>query len=91
MAEDPENVVPLTAGELRQRLHERGLSWTVDPRLEDDDPLPEYPRGGQPPERERAGRGEPEGDLREQLAEHSPTNPFLRARWSELDLLLPEE
>jgi hypothetical protein len=92
MAEESEKSVPMTAGELRRRLAERGFAWTVDPRLGDDDTLPEYPRGGQPPEAdETASLWALEGDLGEHVAEHPPTNPFLRARWSELGLLPREE
>jgi hypothetical protein len=63
---------PDSVGELRRRLAELGNPWTVDPDLADDDPLPEYPRGGQedadvPPEF-RAAAAEPGADLRDQCA-----------------------
>jgi hypothetical protein len=84
---------PETVGELRRRLAELGNPWTVDPELTDEDPLPEYPRGGQedadvPPEF-RTAATEPTADLRDLLSQEPPANPFLRARWAEEGLLDP--
>lgn len=84
---------PLTAGDLRRRLAEMGNPWTVDPRLGDEDPVPEYPRGGQLEE------DAPESDalltrplatdvdFHEILREVPPTNLDLRALWIERGLL----
>jgi hypothetical protein len=81
---------PATVGELRRRLAELGEPWTVDPRLADDDPLPDPPRGGQLPEdlpaELRAATPESPDDLRVVLQALPPSNPFLRERWAELGL-----
>jgi hypothetical protein len=94
MSEESSNPEPRTAGELRRRLAELGHPWSVDPRLGDDDPLPDYGRGGQPTEElpeNFAARAPEEADLAEVLQQHSPSNTFLRARWVELGLLSREE
>ena len=94
MTEERREAAPLTAGELRQRLAELGNPWTVDPRLGDDEPLPEHGRGGELPEQVPAERRAPvaaEADLAETLRQQPPSNPFLRARWAELGLLPTEE
>jgi hypothetical protein len=78
---------PATIGELRRRLEHQGRPWTTPTRFNDDDPLPEPPRGGQPVE-----PGHVEGlralDTQEQfeacLREIHPANPLLAARWHEL-------
>jgi hypothetical protein len=89
MADQPNPDAPRTAGELRRRLVEMGDPWTVDPRLEDGDPLPAYGRGGLPPEEDPALAlaVEPERDISAQLRERPPSNPLVRARWIELGLL----
>jgi hypothetical protein len=86
---------PRTAGELRRRLAGLGDPWTVDPRLADDDPLPDRPRGGMPeehiPEAARLVALSPETDLLDLLSAQPPANPDLRARWTELGLLPADE
>lgn len=86
---------PDNVGELRRRLAELGNPWTVDPDLADDDPLPEYPRGGQEdadvPAEFRAVAAEPGEDLRDTLSQEPPANPFLRARWATEGLLDPAD
>jgi hypothetical protein len=81
------NELPRTAGELRKWIAANKYAWTVDPRLRDTDPLPQYPRGGKSdgnlPVNTVAVRNVAEY-LRDQLP---PTNPFLRERWVELKLL----
>ena len=86
MAENSEQSLPRTVGELRRRLSELGNPWSIDPRLGDDDPIPDYPRGGQIPE-ELPGVIPVEGDLTSFLQHLPPSNPFLRQRWVELGLL----
>ncbi|HEX2040817.1 MAG TPA: hypothetical protein VHF47_13920 [Acidimicrobiales bacterium] len=82
---------PRTAGELRRRLAEMGDPWTVDPRLGDDDPIPDYERGGQRedeiPEESRLPVLSPDDDLDELLKELPPNDPDLRKRWAEEGLL----
>ena len=84
---------PRTAGELRRLLAEMGDPWTVDPRLADDDPLPDYPRGGQRaeevPVESRLAELEATADLDALLREIPPTNVDLRRRWMEEGLLEP--
>lgn len=41
---------PATIGELRRRLERLGQPWTIPARFNDDDPLPDPPRGGEPVE-----------------------------------------
>lgn len=86
---------PHTAGELRQLLARLGDPWTVDPRFADGDPLPDRTRGGLPeeqiPEAARLAVLPPEVDLHELLSTQPPTNPDLRARWTELGLLPANE
>jgi hypothetical protein len=83
--------VPKTIGELRQRLAELGNPWEVDPRLNDDDPLPDPPRGGQReediPEEARLPTLDPDTDLHAVISGEQPANPFLRTRWEEAGLL----
>lgn len=86
MSDRPHDAAPSTAGELRQRLREMGEPWFVDPRLRDEDPLPEYQRGGQETE-EPPNPITPEDDLDEIFKRRPPSNPFLRARWAESGLL----
>jgi hypothetical protein len=82
---------PKTIGELRQRLVKLGSPWQVDPRLSDDERLPDRPRGGQReediPEEHRLMPLEPGADLRGLIATQPPANPFLRARWAENGML----
>jgi hypothetical protein len=75
-----------TVGELRRLLAELGDPWQVDPNLPDDDPLPDPPRGAEPPQ-ETAGAQAAPTDLRAMLAETPPANPHLRTRWAEEGLL----
>jgi hypothetical protein len=82
---------PKTVGELRQRLTQLGNPWTVDPRLSDDEPLPDPPRGGQReeeiPAEHRFVPIEPAADIGRLIAAQPPANPFLRERWVEVGLL----
>lgn len=86
MTEHSEQSLPRTVGELRRRLSELGNPWFVDPRLGDDDPIPDYPRGGQIPE-ELPGVIPLKGDLTSFLQQLPPSNPFLHQRWAELGQL----
>ena len=90
MPDKPEKDAPTTAGELRRLIAEKGLNWTVDPRLRDEDRLRMYPRGGQEP-RDAAEQPERVHDLSQLLRSHPPVNPFLRARWIDLKLLSEAE
>jgi hypothetical protein len=87
--------VPKTVGELRRRLAEQGNLWEVDPRLGDDDPLPDRPRGGQReeevPDEHRLRTLEPGADLQKLIAMQPPANPFLKARWAEAGMLNKDE
>jgi hypothetical protein len=87
--------VPKNIRELRRRLTELGNPWTVDPRLNDDDPLPDYPRGGQQeeqiPEEYRLAPLEPGTDLQSLIAAYPPANPFLKLRWVEAGILSEDE
>jgi hypothetical protein len=91
----PSEDVPKTVGELRRRLAKMGNPWEVDPRLGDDDPLPDPPRGGQLdeeiPDEDRLKALESEADLRGLIATSPPANPFLRARWAEAGILTQNE
>ena len=86
---------PRTIGELRRLLAEMGNPWSVDPQLNDDEPLRERPRGGQTdeqvPEQFRLLASEPQRALRELLAEQPPANPFLQERWVQEGLLDQDE
>jgi hypothetical protein len=86
--------VPKTIGELRQRLRALNNPWEVDPRLGDDDPLLDRPRGGQTegeiPDAFQLSSLEPDSDVLSVIAQQLPTNPFLRARWVEVGLLEEE-
>jgi hypothetical protein len=78
---------PRTFGELRRQLHKMGDPWQVDPARADEEPLPEYPTGGQldgdPP-----GALLAEGALDEHLKRGvPPANPQLRDVWREQGLL----
>jgi hypothetical protein len=80
----------LTVGEVRQALGKMGRPWQVDPRLSDDEPIPDPPRGGQAdadiPVHQRFTPLDVSTDLSSILAVRIPTNPFLRARWIEAGL-----
>ena len=78
---------PKTAGELRRLLARKGIKWQVDPRLRDDDRLIVYPRGGIM-QKLISGAERCTGDLVDYLRRVPPNNPFLRARWLELGILL---
>jgi hypothetical protein len=81
---------PRTVGELRQQLRERGEPWEPNPRLRDEEPLPDPPRGGLDPSEAPEENQEPkpfDGDLEELLRESPPANPLVRERWQDLDLL----
>jgi hypothetical protein len=80
------NSLPDTVGELRRILAELGNPWSVDPRLGDDDPLPDYPRGGQIV-RELPGTTISTDKFISFLKKLPPSNPFLRAHWVEMGLL----
>ena len=88
MPGEPEHQEPRTAGHLRRVIAEKRVTWTVDARLRDTDMLPKYKRGGQ----ETANQSNttaPVADVNvpELLRQQPPTNPFLRARCVELNLL----
>lgn len=92
MEDDERATRPATIGELRRRLQGLGEPWTIPERFNDDDPLPDPPRGGQPVEpghvqglRALNTREEFEACLRE----IPPANPFLAARWRELGMAVP--
>lgn len=76
---------------LREFIAANKYNWTVDPRLRDTDPLPQYPRGGKsdvnPPANTIAVK-----NVAEYLGEQQPpANPFLRERWHELKFLKPHK
>jgi hypothetical protein len=81
---------PTTVGELRRRLQAMGNPWTVSSWLNDDDQLPQPPRGGQ-----HTKPGHVEGlrpihdstDFKAVVHVEPPANPFLGQRWVELGLL----
>jgi hypothetical protein len=93
MADDERATRPATIGELRRRLRDLGEPWTVPARFNDDDPLPDPPRGGEPVEPGHV-QGLRAVNTREEfeacLREIPPTNPFLAARWRELGLVAPD-
>jgi hypothetical protein len=72
-------------------LAEMGNPWTVDPAFRDEDPIPEYHRGGQPVEEIPEGLLPPPlppgADVTERIRAVPPANRWLRARWVELGLL----
>jgi hypothetical protein len=88
------SVAPATVGELRRRLASMGQPWEVPDRYNDDDPLPQPPRGGQETEVGHvAGMRaiESSEDFEQHLRSVAPTNPFLVERWRELGMLPAEE
>jgi hypothetical protein len=94
MMDDERATPPATVGELRRRLERLGRPWTVPDRFNDEDPLPQPPRGGQPVE-----PGHVEGlravNTQEEfevcLREIEPANPLLAQRWRELGFAAPGE
>jgi hypothetical protein len=85
---------PRTVGELREQLRERGEPWEPNPRLRDEEPLPDPPRGGLEPGEGPEENQEPkpfEGDLGELLRESPPANPLVRERWRDQDLLREDD
>jgi hypothetical protein len=71
-------------------LRERGEPWQPNPRLRDEEPLPDPPRGGLDPREAPEENPEPkpfDGDLEELLRESPPANPLVRERWQDQDLL----
>jgi hypothetical protein len=86
MREPPGTAGPKTYGELRRLLAELGNPWEPDPTISDDQPLPEYPTGGD-------GRTEPIGTVIPQdgviefLKGDPPSNLQLRDVWREENLL----
>jgi len=94
MTDETPEPAPPTAGEIRKALDEMGNPWTVDPDISDDEPLPDFPRGGEMPDELPIARSafvSEEADLTDILRQHPPTNPFLRARWEELGLAPADE
>jgi hypothetical protein len=81
------SVAPATIGELRSRLEAMGRPWEVPGRYNDDDPLPDPPRGGEPIEPghvEGLRAIESDDDYEAVLRSVPPSNPFLIERWREL-------
>ncbi len=85
---------PRTIGDLRRRLAELGDPWTVDPRLNDDDPLLDRPRGAEVtgPADQADGFGESgevrvlasPDEVRQLLAEAAaPPNVLQESTWQE--------
>ena len=77
---------PRTFGELRKLLAEIGDPWQPDPAISDDQPLPEFPTGGDGIY-EPSDRVLPIGGVIDALKGHPPTNPDLLAVWREEGLL----
>jgi hypothetical protein len=72
--------LPATIGELRRRLEQHGQPWTVPDRFNDDDPLPNPPRGGQPvdPGNVQGLRAlDTQEEFEAYLREVHPSNPYL--------------
>ena len=73
---------PRTFGELRALLAELGNPWVPDPSRSDDEPLSDFPTGGdgvyEPPDRVLS-----EGGVIEVLKRRLPANPDLLAVWRE--------
>jgi hypothetical protein len=72
-----------------------GMPWKVASNLNDDDPVPDPPRGGQPeddiPTDQRVTPLRADADVRSVIASHPPINPFMRRRWVEAGLLERED
>jgi hypothetical protein len=90
MATDSKRPV-MTYGALRKRLAKIGDPWRPDPTKSDDEPLPEFPTGGdghyEPAERE-IGKGGVNKLLRSAIP---PSNPDLRAEWQEQGIVVEAE
>src|SRR5690349_3187122 len=91
MSEKKQAHRPATIGDLRRRLRELGDPWSAPKHFNDEDPLPEPPRGAQPIEPDQIGRRAPKSqeEFEALLREVPPTNPSLIARWRELGLPAP--
>jgi C1A family cysteine protease len=77
----------LTVGELRQRLAQTNASWTVNPSLKDEDPVPQYPAGAEkhtPSAEELLTETKFQQILSEPIA-----NPFLMQRRMDLGFIAP--
>jgi hypothetical protein len=77
---------PKTFGELRKMLAALGDPWQPDPSRSDDEPLPDYPTGGDgamEPDERLLGKG----GVPDVLKGSPPTNLDLRAEWAEEGLL----
>ena len=85
MAEKTDSL-PRTVGELRRILSKLDNPWLVDPQLKDEEPLPDYPRGGQKIEKP-LGLPLSKEDFTAFLQQIPPSNQFLRTRWIEIGLL----
>src|SRR4249920_3994989 len=90
MATDSKRPV-MTYGALRKRLAKIGDPWRPDPTKSDDEPLPDFPTGGdghyEPADRE-IGKGGVNKLLRNAIP---PSNPDLRAEWQEQGIVVEEE
>jgi hypothetical protein len=81
---------PKTYGELRKLLAEAGDPWQPDPTKSDEEPLPEFPTGGDgvyEPDSRTIGEGGVDDLLRRAAP---PSNADLRAAWRE-EGMLPDE
>jgi hypothetical protein len=78
----------MTIGDLRKRLRSLGTPWEPDPMLSDDDPIPQYPTGG---DGTAGAPGElaADEDLDELLTKQGapPSNVELRKVWRKAKLL----
>jgi hypothetical protein len=82
---------PKTYGELRRLLAEAGDPWQPDPTKSDEEPLPEFPTGGDgvyEPDSRTIGEGGVDDLLK---GATPPSNPDLRAAWREAGLLPDED
>lgn len=81
----------VTIGELKKHIIEQGGAWEVDPRLSDDDPLPELPLGGQSeeeiPDHDRLKPAGRRFDVEEMVRKDPPDNPWLLAHLVESGVL----
>ena len=84
-----------TIGDLKKILAEQGNPWSVDPRLDDSESIPDLLRGGQNeediPEADRLPILEEDFDIIELISKEPPSNPWLRQHWIESGILKPEE
>jgi hypothetical protein len=79
---------PKTYGDLRKLLRDLGDPWRPDPTVSDDEPLPDYPTGGDG-RYEPSDRVLPDDGVNAVLERSPPANPALREVWRE-EGLLPE-